>query len=113
MPKRTSFIKLVVFVPLSHREKVRAAICAAGAGKIGQKYDNCTFCSIGTGTFRPLNGANPHIGRIGKLARVQEARLETIVAKKDLKKVIAEMKKAHPYEEAAYDVYPLNIEPKT
>ncbi|MDD4178672.1 MAG: hypothetical protein PHH14_01300 [Candidatus Margulisbacteria bacterium] len=100
-------IKLIVFIPLSYLEKVRAAICAAGAGKIGGKYDSCTFYSVGTGTFRPLKGAKPHIGKIGKLARVKEVRLETIVAGKDLKKVMAALKKAHPYEEPAFDVYPL------
>lgn len=99
--------KLVVFVPQSHVEQVRVAICAAGAGKIGKKYDNCTFMSSGIGTFRPLEGAKPHIGQVGHIERVGEARLETIVLKKDLKKVIAAMQAAHPYEEAAYDVYRL------
>jgi len=106
MPK---YRKLVVFVPVKELARVRAAICAAGAGKIGGKYDNCTFYSVGTGTFRPLKGAKPHIGKIGKLARVKEARLETIVTSKGLKKVIAALKKAHPYEEPAYDVYPLAL----
>jgi len=98
--------KLVVFIPESHLEKVRGAICQAGAGKLGN-YDYCTFTSKGTGTFRPLKGAKPYIGKIGKLKKVQEIRLETIVQKKDLRKVIAAMKKAHPYEEPAYDIYPL------
>ena len=99
--------KLVVFVPVKKLEKVRAAICAAGAGQIGSNYDNCTFYTIGTGTFRPLKGSKPHIGKIGKLARVKEARLETIVTANGLKKVLAALIKAHPYEEPAYDVYPL------
>jgi len=98
--------KLVVFVPQTHLEIVRLAICDAGAGKIGN-YDNCTFMSSGIGTFRPLKGAHPTIGEIGSTERVGEARLETIVMKKDLKKVIAALKKAHPYEEAAYDLYKL------
>ena len=99
--------KLVVFVPLTHLEKVRAAVCAAGAGKIGGNYDNCTFYTIGTGAFRPLKGASPFIGKLGKLEKVREARLETIIAKNDLKKVVAAMKKSHPYEEPAFDIYPL------
>ncbi len=98
--------KLVIFVPQTHLEKVRLAICDAGAGKIGN-YDNCTFMSSGIGTFRPLKGANPSIGEVGKLERVGEARLETIVLEKDLKKVLAAMKSNHPYEEVAYDVYKL------
>lgn len=99
--------KLVVFVPQSHIEAVRIAICNAGAGKIGSKYDNCTFMSSGIGTFRPLKGAKPHLGKIGTVERVGEARLETIVPAPKLKKVITAMKKAHPYEEVAYDVYQL------
>jgi len=101
------FYKFVVFVPPSHIEKVRKALCRAGAGKIGKDYDNCTFYSYGTGTFRPLTGAKPFIGKVGKIEKVREAKLETIVAKKDLKKVIAAMKKSHPYEEPAFDIYPL------
>ena len=99
--------KLIVFVPQSHLEKVRKAICSAGAGKIGKYYDNCTFVSAGIGSFRPLKGAKPHIGKIGKIKRVAEVRLETIVAASKTKKVIAAMKKAHPYEEVAYEVYRL------
>lgn len=99
--------KLVIFVPEKAIEKVRTAVCSAGAGMIGKKYDHCTFCTRGTGTFRPLSGARPHIGKVGKLEKVREYRLETIVTKKHLKKVIAAMKRAHPYEEPAYDVYPL------
>jgi len=105
MPK---YFKLVVFVPLSHLEKVRSAICQAGAGKIGKNYDNCTFYTSGTGTFRPLAGAKPFIGKGGKLARVKEARLETIVAQKDRKRVTAALKKSHPYQEPAFDYYPLH-----
>jgi len=98
--------KLVLFVPQSHVERVRIAVCSAGAGKIGN-YDNCTFMTSGIGTFRPLPGAKPSIGKVGELERVGEARLETIVEEKDLKKVISEMKKVHPYEEPAYDVFKL------
>lgn len=101
------YFKLVVFVPTSYLETVRKVICHAGAGKIGKNYDNCTFYTFGTGTFRPLKGAKPFIGKKGKVERVREARLETIVAGKYLKKVISAMRKAHPYEEPAFDVYPL------
>jgi hypothetical protein len=104
--------KLVIFVPCSHLEKVRAAVCAAGAGRSGGQYDNCTFYTTGTGSFRPLQGASPCIGKTGKLTKVREARLETVVSKNELKKVIAAMKRAHPYEVPAYDVYPLDIEPE-
>jgi len=98
--------KLVVYVPQTHIEMVRIAVCNAGAGHLG-KYDNCAFMASGIGTFRPLPGAKPFTGEIGKIARVGEARLEVTVPKKSLKKVIAAMKKVHPYEEVAYDLYKL------
>jgi len=101
------FVKVVVFVPKTFLEIVRQAMFAAGAGQIGKKYDNCTFISYGEGTFRALPGADPYIGKIGKVETVKEARLETIVAKKDLKKIIKAIKKAHPYEEPAIDIIPL------
>lgn len=105
MPKQKKY-KLVVYVPHPYLERVRIAICNAGAGKIG-KYDNCTFMSSGIGTFRPLKGAKPFHGKVGRVERVGEARLETIVPSAKLKKVISAMKKIHPYEEVAYDVYKL------
>jgi hypothetical protein len=101
------YYKLVVFVPAARLEKVRTALCAAGAGKIGKRYDHCVFYSFGIGTFRPLGGAKPFIGKKGKIEKVREARLETIVAQRDLKKVVVALKKSHPYEEPAFDVYPL------
>jgi hypothetical protein len=105
--------KLVVFIPLKHLEKVRQAVCRAGAGKIGKKYDDCTFYTLGVGTFRPLKGAKPYIGKPGKITKVREARLETIVEQKKLKQVVAAMKKSHPYEEPAFDIYPLlDIKPE-
>ena len=101
------YLKLVVFVPLTHLEKVRSAVFSAGAGKIGNHYDQCSFYSVGTGTFRPRKGSKPHLGKIGNLARVKEARLETIIPKKSIIKVLKALKKAHPYEIPAYDLYPI------
>ena len=98
--------KLVVFVPLSHLAAVRRAVFAAGAGKIGN-YDNCSFYSLGTGTFRPLAGAKPYIGRSGKISKVKEARMEIVVPERSVKKVVAAMKSAHPYEKPAFDLYTL------
>ncbi len=105
MPKPKKY-KLVVFVPQSHLEPVRIAMCNAGAGKTG-KYDSCTFMGSGIGTFRPLKGSKPYQGERGKIERVGEARLETTVPASKLKKIIAAVKKIHPYEEMAYDVYKL------
>ncbi len=100
--------KLVVFVPFSHVDAVRDAITGEGGGWTGN-YSDCTFMTPGIGTFRPLEGTNPFIGSQGKLEKVDEYRLETVVPERKLKKVIDAMLKAHPYEEVAYDIYPLQI----
>lgn len=98
--------KIVVFVPEESAEKVREALCSAGAGHIGN-YSDCTFMVQGTGTFKPLEGSNPYIGSRGNIERVGELRIETIVSETNLRKTIEAMIEAHPYEEVAYDVYPL------
>lgn len=100
--------KLVVFVPKDHHDIVLSAISSAGAGWIGN-YSHCSFNTPGIGTFRPEAGTNPFIGEQGKLERVEEIRLETVVPEKLQEKVIAAMLSVHPYEEVAYDLYPLEI----
>ncbi|MHB0937665.1 MAG: Nif3-like dinuclear metal center hexameric protein [Armatimonadota bacterium] len=99
-------LKLVVYVPEAQLEAVRDAVCSAGAGHIGQ-YRDCSFGSPGIGTFRPLEGTSPFIGRQGELERVREIRLETVVPRAQLVQVLGAMLAAHPYEEAAYDLIPL------
>lgn len=102
--KVMNFKKVSVFVPESHAEKVRKAMAEAGAGRLGE-YDGCAFETRGNGYFRPLSGSNPFIGETGKLEKVDEVRIEAICAPQDLKKVITEMLKAHPYEVPAYDIF--------
>lgn len=102
----TALCKLAVFVPVSHLEAVHTAVCDAGAGRIGQ-YSECTFRTEGTGTFRPLPGADPFIGAVGEREEAAEVRLETIVPEDRLEAVIRAMLAAHPYEEVAYDVFRL------
>lgn len=97
-------IKIVVFVPETHADKVRQAMGDAGAGKIGN-YTHCSFSSRGKGRFLPVDGANPTIGRIGTLETVDEERIEFLCEKENLGKIIFAMKKVHPYEEVAFDVY--------
>ncbi|RDE31843.1 Nif3-like dinuclear metal center hexameric protein [Parageobacillus thermoglucosidasius] len=104
--------KLVVYVPETHADLVREAIGNAGAGHIGN-YSHCTFNGRGIGTFLPLEGANPFIGEAGTLEQVEEVRIETIVPASLQNKAIAAMLKAHPYEEVAYDIYPLENKGKT
>ncbi|MCX7570847.1 Nif3-like dinuclear metal center hexameric protein [Tumebacillus sp. DT12] len=104
----TRLKKLVVFVPATHHELVRKAVGDAGAGWIGN-YSHCTFNTPGTGTFVPREGTNPFIGEQGNLEQVDEVRIETIVTDRNQDAVIAAMLEAHPYEEVAYDIYPLEI----
>ncbi len=98
--------KLVTFVPTSHVEHVREALAEAGAGRIGN-YEACAFASKGTGYFRPGDMARPFIGKPGQLESAEEVRLEVEVTRWDLPKVLRAMRAAHPYEEVAYDVYPV------
>ncbi|MBT9177298.1 MAG: GTP cyclohydrolase 1 type 2 [Firmicutes bacterium] len=99
--------KIVVFMPESHREAVFQAMSAAGAGHIGD-YSHCSFCTPGKGTFMPLAGASPFVGRMDELAHVEEVRLEMIVPEQKLALVLKSLKSAHPYEEVAYDVIELH-----
>ncbi|QGT99008.1 GTP cyclohydrolase [Candidatus Syntrophocurvum alkaliphilum] len=103
--------KLVVFVPQTHINKVRKAVSEAGAGHIGN-YSDCTFRTAGTGTFLPREGTNPFIGEKDKLEEVNEFKMETILPEKHIRNVLENMNKAHPYEEVAYDLYPLKNEGK-
>ena len=99
-------VKIVVFVPLSHADIVRKAMGDAGAGQIGN-YDHCSFSSKGIGRFIPNEGAKPTIGVVGKPEEVEEERIEMICSKDKASRVIEAMKKVHPYEEVAFDIYPL------
>ncbi len=101
-----SFKKIVVYVPVGHEDAVRNAMCEAGAGHIGA-YSHCTFGAQGKGTFLPLEGTNPFLGEQGKLEVTDEIRLETIVPAEQASRVVNAMLAAHPYEEAAYDIYPV------
>ncbi|TSC51818.1 MAG: hypothetical protein LiPW41_765 [Parcubacteria group bacterium LiPW_41] len=99
-------VKIVVFVPESHTNIVRETIGKAGAGKIGN-YTYCSFSSKGIGRFKPEEGAHPAIGEVGKPESVQEERIEFVCDRSLVKDVIAAIKKVHPYEEVALDIYPL------
>jgi len=98
--------KLVVFIPIESAAKVSNAVFAAGAGAIGN-YSSCGFQAQGQGSFLPLEGAKPAIGKKGKLEKIPEIRFETIVPAGKLDNVIAAMKKAHPYEMPAFDIIKL------
>ena len=99
-------MKLVVFVPEDSLEKVASAIHQSGGGIIGE-YFNCSYRLAGTGTFRGSDETKPAVGSKGGLEFIDEIRLEVLVDQWKIDKVISAMKSAHPYEEVAYDIYPL------
>jgi dinuclear metal center YbgI/SA1388 family protein len=113
LPRTGNLKKLVTFVPAAHLENVRSAIFAAGAGHIG-KYDQCSYSTDGNGTFRGSEDTNPFVGERGKLHIEPEARFETIFPAWLQSAILAALIRAHPYEEVAYDIYPLeNAHPET
>jgi len=97
---------LFFFVPDSHLESVKEAIFAAGAGELGD-YQHCCWQVLGQGQFKPMAGSQPFIGEQGQLEKVQEWRVELVVAAEQIKLAVAALKAAHPYEEVAYGVYAL------
>lgn len=99
-------VKIVTFVPIADADKVREAIGSAGAGQIGE-YSFCSYSVIGKGRFVPSDKANPHIGVANELETVDEERIEVVCEKTKAKAVIEAMRQAHPYEEVAFDIYPL------
>lgn len=96
--------KLCYYVPLDAVEKVNEAVFATGAGRIGE-YEACCWVTSGNGQFRPLAAANPAIGKRGELTRVEEAKVEMVCEKAQLKQAIRAMIEAHPYEEPAYQCW--------
>lgn len=106
-PMNNQLNKLVVFCPESHAEAVRNALFEAGAGHIGN-YSNCSFNGPGEGSFKASEGTNPYVGEIGKTHFEKEIRVETVVPKTKVSTVLKALFQVHPYEEVAYDLYPLN-----
>jgi hypothetical protein len=98
--------KLVVFVPREALDPVRDALFAAGAGRIGD-YQRCSWYTAGTGTFLGGEGTAPTVGERGREERVAELRLETVFPEESQDEVLAALRDAHPYEEPAFDIYPL------
>jgi dinuclear metal center YbgI/SA1388 family protein len=105
-PLNNGLIKLVTFVPLSHAQKVRDAIFEAGAGHIGN-YDCCSFNTLGDGTFKATGSAKPFVGQLNQIHTEPETRIETILPRYLEPQVIQALKNAHPYEEVAFDIYPV------
>jgi hypothetical protein len=98
--------KLVVFVPREALDVVREALFEAGAGRIGD-YERCSWYTEGTGTFFGGEGTDPSVGQPGREQRLSELRLETVFPEERQAEVVEALRRAHPYEEPAFDVYPL------
>jgi hypothetical protein len=98
--------KLVVFVPREALDDVRDAVFEAGAGRIGN-YERCSWYTQGTGTFLAGEGSSPALGEIGREQRIAELRLETVFPAERQEEIVAALRRAHPYEEPAFDVYAL------
>lgn len=98
--------KLVVYVPETHAAEIRRVLGESGAGHIGN-YSHSTFNTRGQGMFKPLEGTSPYLGELNQIEVVDESRIETIIKEKDILPIVETMIKAHPYEEVAYDIFPL------
>lgn len=99
-------VKIVVTIPVDNVEKVRDAICNAGAGVIGN-YTNCSMATKCIGTFKPNDNANPYIGEKEKLEFVEEEKLEVVCEVDKVKKILKALRESHPYEEPGIDIIPL------
>jgi hypothetical protein len=104
----TNTYKIVVYVPLDIADKVREEIGKAGGGKLG-KYTFCSFSVKGLGRYKPEQGANPAIGKVGNYEQVEEERIEVTCDARVVRNVVAAIKRAHTYEEVALDIYPLEV----
>jgi|SRR5690606_2053126 len=103
-PKPNLLRKLAVFVPRTHVESVREALFEAGAGAIGD-YEECSYNTLGYGTFRPLEGANPTMGKVNEHERIEETKIEVIYPAHRERALLVSMYAAHPYEEVAHDIF--------
>lgn len=100
---RDPYLKLLVFAPPGAADKVRRAVCGAGAGVIGE-YSECSFAVAGKGTFMGSKASNPSVGRAGRFEQVDELRMEVRLTQSIREQVVAALRKAHPYEEPAFDL---------
>lgn len=105
-----SEVKLTVFVPAPHVDQVADALFGAGAGRIGD-YSRCSYRLGGQGTFLGGESTHPTIGRRGRMERVDEVRLEVVVPTRELPAAVQALRRVHPYEEPAFDIYPLRSRP--
>jgi len=96
--------KLIYFVPLDAKEKTKEALFNIGVGRY-ENYEFCSFETLGVGQFKPIGDANPHIGRLDRVEKVQEYKVEMICSDELIKEAVKVLKESHPYEEVAYEVF--------
>lgn len=106
-PKTETLCKLVVYGPSLNAEAIKLSLFESGAGHIGN-YSECSFESIGKGSFKPGEGAQPHIGNIGSREEVEEAKIEVILPMHLVAQALNHLRTVHPYEEIAYDIVQIN-----
>ena len=100
--------KLNFFVPTADKERVKNALFEIGVGRY-DNYECCSFETLGTGQFKPMRNADPHIGELGRIERVQEYKVEMICSDELIKKAVEILKEVHPYEEVAYEVLKMEM----
>jgi hypothetical protein len=107
LPAETSMYKLCFYVPETHLDAVKAAVFSAGGGRIGH-YDQCCWQTLGQGQFRALEGSQPFLGQPGQVEQVAEWKVEMVVADELIHDAVKAMKKQHPYETPAFEVWRLS-----
>lgn len=100
--------KLNFFVPAEDKERVKNALFDIGVGRY-DNYECCSFETLGTGQFKPINSADPHIGELEKIEKIQEYKVEMICSDELIKKAVETLKEVHPYEEVAYEVLKMEM----
>lgn len=103
---QSQYVKLCIFTPITHADLIRKTLGESGAGKIGN-YDFCSFSTKGIGRFRGDQSTQPHIGTQLQYESVEEEKIEVLVERTHLKDILLAVRAVHPYEEMAFDVYPL------
>ena len=99
-------LKFCFYVPQSHLEQVKEAVFAAGCGNIGA-YSKCCWQIKGQGQFIAAESTNPFVGRVSELTQIEEFKVETVCDEKNIINVLAEFHQSHPYEEPAYEIFPM------
>ena len=107
VPQKSVLKRLITYVPKENAEELRIALFNAGGGMVGN-YNECSFNTMGTGTFKALDGVNPYIGIVGKRFEGEEIKVEMVYPQYAESKIVTALLKAHPYEEVAYDLIALS-----